>query len=729
MPAFVPFIASAVSGTAVRAGAGAGTSIAGRIGSAVAMGGRMIGLQQIMATAGVLFNPANREFTYHANWRHPNVVPEVNEAVKAYYAGRLVHDDLATIMNYNGCQYTGEPWHQRLTTHTWNSIVDLARPFWDLSDYFHWWKQGRLGAIDGAGKAALEEKLDRAGFANHPDRNLFLDAYADLQPEVILNLWLKEKLAPGRAANDAAAATLLKVFGYREQDIPLLGWSAANQLPPGDLMALRQRGFIDDAQYERSLGWHGLFGDDQIARLNELRKIIPPVSDQLSFLVRDAWDDGIAAAFGYDQDYPDKFTYWADKVGLNWGEGTMNIAGLGEVPMTWPRMYWRAKWYPLSPQQGYEALHRLRGDPNDPATWRVPGVRPFTNSDLDYVLKIHDYAPGVRDWLRALSFLPLRLVDIRRGVVELGRDRQWAIDQFMDRGSAQREAEFQADLAIKAKEKKDEAVNVARNKKLKDSMAKEIVEANLVGWKTNAQTAADLRELGWRTEEIQLVIQSSYNQRANDTAKQGVQKTKQDFLTGRVDAAGARRRLALLGIQPPMINTYMVRWGNMRSESYTQIAAAKAISLFKEGLINGAVLNQRLVRLGYSPGDAALITQMALIELLKLQGKAQLAEQKAAKAAAAELQALLDEAAQQQKQWRATIRRLTPVRTVQTWYAKGIVNDDYLVKRFSAMGFGPGHTAKYHEEAAEMRMKWLAKNPPLATLTDPEADVDEVPVE
>jgi len=141
---------------------------------------------------------------------------------------------------------------------------------------------------------------------------------------------------------------------------------------------------------------------------NDLIKLfyyIPPVSDLIRMVVREAWRDDIAESFGTDEDYPETAIPDFRKAG---------------VSPEWLRRYWRAHWELPSIGNAFDMFHRIDAESTDPkadsialpsgaSTKNVIGI-----DTLQDLLRIQDVMPFWREPLIKIAYQPITRVDVRR---------------------------------------------------------------------------------------------------------------------------------------------------------------------------------------------------------------------------------------------------------------------------------------------------------------------------
>lgn len=178
-------------------------------------------------------------------------------------------------------------------------------------------------------------------------------------------------------------------LGIPEDMVDLVPQVMIPTIPEGDLLTLWYRDETLRPELEAELSRRG-WTDDRVANLIKVREVLPGVQDLILFAVREAFRDDIAEKFELDADFPTDITPFAEQIGLS---------------EFWLEKYWRSHWQLPSVQAGYSMLHRLR-----------PGVvdRPFTQEDLETLLRTADIPRFFRERLIDISFSTFTRVDVRR---------------------------------------------------------------------------------------------------------------------------------------------------------------------------------------------------------------------------------------------------------------------------------------------------------------------------
>jgi hypothetical protein len=238
------------------------------------------------------------------------------------------------------------------------------------------------GSVSGTNYAQFASPLNYAVNATCRNRHL--------EPERAIAAWL------GGSIDDGQLDTHFAIAGYCEQSVSNYKFAARSKWVPDQIIDLNNRGFINSSQADtllRQLGYMEKQTRDGIIALGQQ---VPPYSDIVRMMVRDADDQSLVDRFGLDTDFTKKYQSqlqaWAKAQG---------------VPDKVMQYLWRAHWSIPAPGQLFEIYHRLR-DPN------VQQAQDQTYQDVITALEQQDIAPFWIPKLLAISFRPLTRIDIRR---------------------------------------------------------------------------------------------------------------------------------------------------------------------------------------------------------------------------------------------------------------------------------------------------------------------------
>lgn len=675
MPSYTPFLNSVVAnvGSAVDfATSGISRTIAGRLGSGIAQ---------------ALVNPLTREFHYQANARGPATVPELEVLTGLYYSRRISEIDFKTLCRYLGVHQ--DPANQ-LANAVWTRAIELARPQFDLSAYQKWWRQGRLNY------EGILDALQRQGFDLHTGSSRDVALFA-FDRENFPPYWAAMLFAMG-SINRQQFERVCIDNGFTQEQADL--WAESVRVTPSAMQALElwNRGVVDEQGAEAMLRAAGVVNVGDQDRLKVLRLQFPTPSDLIRWSIREVWNPAVVARFGYDQEFPPQFQAWMEKQGMGWSaddNGNQAAPGQG-LPI--PLAHWRAHWQTIAPSQAFEMLHRFRGNPADPTTWAVPGVRPFTADDVNTILKIADYPPEIRPQLMALSYSVLRLIDIRNAYRLGVRDRDWAIGKFQDRGVTLEDAETQVDLVDATESEKERQRSLARHRSEQAATARQVLEQLTYGIVTEDEAKTAIRGLGYRQETANLAVARAVMKDRLDGFKLVLRRSHLDFLSGRASEEQALNRMMRIGINLATRTKFMDRWKIERGPGRVAFSTSKIIDLFKRGLINSSQAHEYLGNLGWENPEQVLLLAAAFQDIVTRQAKLMEAALKAKKQQEKELAALAKMAQQQAEHLEAINRRQTPLATLKKWLENGSIGKKYYLERMRAMGYSDVFTKEYYYE-------------------------------
>ena len=258
--------------------------------------------------------------------------------------------------------------------------------------------------------------------------------------------------------------------GYEAGDVDRVLTLARQYVPPADLLKGWLRGAATEGKLVGDLAAQGLTQSD-IGLLKDLTQIIPGPQDLIHMAVREAWDDGVAAKWGYDAHFPPEFGEWASKQGLD---------------RSWAEKYWRSHWILPSPMLGYDMLHR--------------GI--IDTSELDELLRIADYPAGWRDKMIDVAYKPYTRVDVRRMYKVGVLDREDVYRAYLDLGYNAEKAEGMT-VFTEVYSPPEDATPEDEYK----AISRSIVErAYKLGKLTRGEATTRLMDLGYTGEDIELLL-------------------------------------------------------------------------------------------------------------------------------------------------------------------------------------------------------------------------------
>jgi hypothetical protein len=347
-------------------------------------------------------------------------------------------------------------------------------------------------------------------------------------------------------------------LGVSDKLITSLKFKARNIPNLGDVIAGKWRGVVDPNRFKELLR---LMGHNQmdIELYEELSKNIPPLSDLIHMMVREAWNDGTSGKFGYDDDYPQDLNDWLQKQGYD---------------PEWGKRYWRAHWSLPSPTQAYEMLHRNLID----------------DATLRELLKTADYPSFWREKLQAISYNVFTRVDVRRLVQAGMMTEADALKAYQDMGYKKEDAQKLTDFAVKG---------IAQDEK--DLTKGEIVGMYVDNLTDRSATAQALVKMGYDQEEAEAILKMADLDIAKAARMDVVAMAKEQFLSGQIDEASATSKLAGAGLKSQSIDRYLTQWRNSKAAQVRIPTISEAGQFYLVDIIDEAKYRELLEKNNVDP--------------------------------------------------------------------------------------------------------------------------------
>lgn len=519
----------------------------------------------------------------------------------------------------------------------------------------------------------------------------------------VLNLWMRSHIPENRLRRE------LEIVGA-DADYYLARKNAFFQpIDLSGLMVARNRGLLGWEDFDLSLRHLGYKKPEQRELIDKLREQLPSISDLITFAIKDVWDEE-AVGFGRLFDgLPPEFARWAAAQGLFGLSGIVAEINGVTRQATWPEVYWAAHWQPLAPTLAYQMFQRIRES-------RLPRFRAlgldvdtFSLQQLRQQLKVADYPPAVRDYLAAISYNPLRLLDIRRGLILNQRlatdpvfaanvpadvaqraqayDRQWAVEQFLDRGLHPEDAGTVADMAVI--DARDEVFRPVRQleRKLRTDAIKAVIDAYAVGTIARTESLRLLRANGMSDVGSENALKLSDLRKDTALVKSAMAAIKRDYMLGVLDGAETWANLVRAGLTNEAAEYWRDKWQTQRDRTRRTATTQQLLKWHEEGLITLEEVQSRLTKLGWSEPDQLTLLREVRLHVERLQGRILAAGERQRKTQAKELASVARQASNTQKQAIQALRQAMPRVSIQSWLRKGLVNAAYARAKLTEQGW------------------------------------------
>lgn len=335
-------------------------------------------------------------------------------------------------------------------------------------------------------------------------------------------------------------------------------------LPPTEAMILLNRGDISVDKFKEVFSKQG-WTEEDIQLFDKLRFVIPPISDLIRMAVREAFDQQIIDKFGYADGFPTDITEFTDKLGLS---------------EDWVRRYWYAHWDLPSSGQGYTMLHRLRPGKSD---------NPFTESELELLLRAADVPAYYRKRLIEISYTPITRVDIRRLRQEGVFNKENVIDAYLDIGYNRKNAEFLAEFV-------EQQYGEARKK-----LSRSLIERGYKnGFLSEQEAISKLGLIGYSTENATYLLRLLDFRINEDHMLDLVDLAIAKFMRGLSSESDLRGRLTQIGITDSRVNALVEKAVLARENREKFPTSREFIEMVTTNLMSVTEYREELVRQGYS---------------------------------------------------------------------------------------------------------------------------------
>lgn len=681
-----------------------------------AMGG-MLARGVILRTEGTLLGPPETQLRQDVNRQFTNDLPGPEAIFAAYNQGLIELNWASQVVSNSNIDWNGRWGAGQANFHqcAWEAARRATIPVPGIEAAMRGWAHGLLDTtlrdklIKRAGSDPELWQWARSLALSVPDPGTINQAFT--RGYIDFDEWKKLLLRSG--ARDFHWNAVLAAY----ESVPSIA----------ETISLYNRRLIDDQQLDSFLHRNGLADQTNRELIKTLRHAIPSISDLITMQVREVFNPELANSLGLYDESPSSIIPYFEAQGLNWGVTLPDRVTplIGNVdgnprPLTWPDLYWGMHWRPFSPEQVFRMWHVLRPERIQRYKGRGLNVEP---ADLDFVrrwLRIQDYPPRVRDYLAAIAFQPLRLIDIRAALATgVAADawareqnvppaanpgerelfsRRWAVQQFLDRGVHPDDAEVQADLALEAERRKRLTPIPALQRSALSKLLQQVISHYRIGIITSQQATVALRDQGIPETTIALVIQNT----DRDVSELGVKETlkliRRRYLDGITDGPAVREELNRAGITAERGTQYINLWTAQRNQRSRMVTTAKIQEWARMGLLSPQEAQRRLDNLGWSDSDVILHLAEIQADVNQIQARQAQAALKSQRSQAAELQRLIKANQQQAARMQSELRRLSPVSTLKKWLRLNIISESFFATRMAAMGYPADEIARHLAE-------------------------------
>jgi len=466
-----------------------------------------------------------------------------------------------------------------------------------------------------------------------------------------------------------------------------------------EALLMRQRGLATQEEFIDYLERRKIRDPNMLAKYTELQKSLPTASDLIHFGVREAFLPDIAGKYGQYHEFPEESRQWWGKLGYNYGLGFQIPVEGGNREATLPDLHWAAHWTTMPLAQAYRAYHRFRPDQMHRYRHEVPGIKPFELRELQEFMKLVDLPPGVRDWMTALGRPQLTRTDVEKALQYRIRDRQWALVRFADLGYDEEGAQDLADI------------QEAKVQYIQDGWLRRIYQGN---FKKTIEMIQGLYEDGTIERDFailqitQVGVTPEFAVHLLDLVDfkverklvgAAIRETGADYLSGELSLEEADTQLVRIGVSQSRRRNYLYAWQVRRNRRRKQAETAKITGWLAAGLLEPGEARSRLLNLGWTDPDAALLLSEAAGKLAKRLVSEEKARESDVRRRAKELERLAKDAEAQSRKLRTEANRVAPRSTLMQWVRNGQISDEEFRSLMAARGYPEDETERYLQDA------------------------------
>lgn len=427
----------------------------------------------------------------------------------------------------------------------------------------------------------------------------FIDRYTGTVPEQALeatdqisNSICQSKLPSGSEADVAYLADQIseklwecyhKAEGDFLPDAKKVMLSKRQRVTAREADLLYRRKEIDFEAMRKRMRADGVISDDDLFDIRKLNEQQATVTDIISWMKRDVFDNVNVDWSEADQDFDKKFTEEAEK-----------LADAIGLRRQLAKNSWRAHYQYPSYTMGREFLFRF----NDPD---LPENLKFDEAAFRNMLKIDDWHPAYIDRMIANAYHPVTRADIVKAFMIHAIDDDEFVKRFKKTGYTEADARFYLGFYKKRRlinDRKSSGFPTMRTAVNGYSRC-EITERQLLDLVNKLAIDDDQRDSA---------IEAARTARDVWERKQTIRTVKRPFLLGIYDEQTARDELNRYDVDPGCVNSLIEQWQRERLRRDKFLSASQLCQMYERGIVTEQTMVLALVRSGWDEKDAVLIT-------------------------------------------------------------------------------------------------------------------------
>lgn len=353
---------------------------------------------------------------------------------------------------------------------------------------------------------------------------------------------------------------------------------------------LFRRQMITEDDFKTRMRQNGVLHDKDRQAIHDLTQDWPSLSDLTPMLVRDVWDEKTIDWTEVDRLFEDKYTdetkKYFDAIGL-----TKDVV----------KYYWRAHFHLPSFTMVSEMYHRFR---------HLPEGDPL-KTDLEKVKKLliqDDWHPDWIDRMLAITFRPMRLIDIRTAYDMRILDDEGLKDKLRILGYSDADVDVTFAQWQRRRDIRDaKQGGFPSVQKLVTQYANCEIDDHTFRYQLSFVVESEQQEQK-AVEAAQIARQSESNRRT-------IAGVSWQYRRGLITEDEASSQLAQQGIDPTCIPSLVRVWKSQAAKQPKQLTAASLCKMLEQGIISQGDFVTALIRIGYTAIDAQRIVQSCSIGL------------------------------------------------------------------------------------------------------------------
>jgi len=350
---------------------------------------------------------------------------------------------------------------------------------------------------------------------------------------------------------------VLRRNGYKDSDIELMFASTYQRIPESVLREIYHRHgkSVDWAQHRlQELG----YTPERVSEIMSVWPILPPLSDIIMMMGREAFEPDMIARFGLGEKQPELLTQFAGELGLS---------------PEWATRYWVAHWIHPGLQTVLDMYHR------DIISW----------DDVYEYMSVVELPPYWREKIRLAAYNVITRVDARRMYGTGTIDQVQLFNIYRHMGYSPEDALRLVDFTIKYETGAD-----------KDFTREDIIRAYTYGDISRGEALSYLMRIGYLEDAATFYLERADLDKARTQLKDRMSLLKERFLANLISEAELTAQMVSLGLKPEQVSNQLQSWRVLVNKNAKLPSKTDFDKFLRSGLIGEVEYRAEMGKLGYS---------------------------------------------------------------------------------------------------------------------------------